>query len=173
MPEHRPGLARAQHVAVIDAVRPERHRRHQRHHLAPRVRRPGPIAEINHPVDQTPRSRAGRRAPPGAAPRRSRPPARHRRRTLVASGRPFTMWVTSCRRPAVAATRQLSACSGGHLNLSPDDSPPNNGGSRLRRARRAAGARGATHRSRPADWAHTGSPAAADPRRSGSARLGC
>ena len=29
MPEHRPGLARAQHVAVIDAVRPERHRRHQ------------------------------------------------------------------------------------------------------------------------------------------------
>ena len=29
MTEHRPGLARAQHVAVIDAVRPERHRGHQ------------------------------------------------------------------------------------------------------------------------------------------------
>lgn len=27
MTQHRPGLARAQHVAVIDAVRPERHGR--------------------------------------------------------------------------------------------------------------------------------------------------
>jgi hypothetical protein len=53
MPEHRRSLARAHHVAVIDAVRPEHHRRDQRHKLAPSVRRSGSVAEINNPVNQS------------------------------------------------------------------------------------------------------------------------
>ena len=52
MPKHHSGLARAQHVAVIDAIRSERHRAEQRHHLAARVRRARPITEINGLVDQ-------------------------------------------------------------------------------------------------------------------------
>jgi hypothetical protein len=53
MPEHRRGLARAQQLAVIDTVRPEHHRRDQRHELAPWVRRSGSVAEINNPINQS------------------------------------------------------------------------------------------------------------------------
>ena len=40
--------ARAQHVAVIDAVGTERHREHQRHHLAARIAHPGPLGSQPH-----------------------------------------------------------------------------------------------------------------------------
>jgi hypothetical protein len=130
MPEHRAGLARAQHVAVIDAVSPERHRGHQRHDLAARVRRPRPVAEIDRLDRPAPRSRAAARAAPAAAPQRSRRPAHHRTRPRIASGESFTMRVTSCAGPAAAGTARL-ACSGGHLNLSPGQLPTKNGGSRL------------------------------------------
>jgi hypothetical protein len=53
MPEHRPGLPRAQHIAVIDAVRPQAHRTDHRHHLPARIRCARPLAEINGPVDQS------------------------------------------------------------------------------------------------------------------------
>jgi hypothetical protein len=40
--------ARAQNVAVVDAVSTEHHRKQQRHHLAPRVRGPGTITSQPH-----------------------------------------------------------------------------------------------------------------------------
>ena len=52
MPQHRPGLPRAQHVAVLDAIRPQAHRGNHAHHLAPRIRRARPLAEINSLVNQ-------------------------------------------------------------------------------------------------------------------------
>ena len=52
MAEHRAGLSRAQHVAVLDAVRPERHRRDQAHHLAPGIRRASAITEIDRVIDE-------------------------------------------------------------------------------------------------------------------------
>ena len=52
MTEHRAGLSRAQHVAVLDAVRTEHHCRDQAHYFAPRVRRPRPVAEIDRLIDQ-------------------------------------------------------------------------------------------------------------------------
>ena len=42
-PEHLVGLPRAQHLTVLDAVRPQAHRR-QAHHLASRVRRTRTVA---------------------------------------------------------------------------------------------------------------------------------
>ena len=47
MPQDRRGLARAQHVAVLDAVRTERHRTDHRHHLATRIRGPRAHTEIH------------------------------------------------------------------------------------------------------------------------------
>jgi hypothetical protein len=109
-------------VTVIDAVRAQRHRGQQRHHLAPRVRRAFAIAEINHPVDQTldpePLGKDGWEQHPGVRdhplviedhPRRVRQTVHHVG-DLLSQAR---------RRP----TRQLSACSGGHLNLRPGRLP--------------------------------------------------
>lgn len=52
MTKHHAGAPRAQHAAVIDAVRAQRHRGHDRHHLLARVRRPGPPAKIDGVIDQ-------------------------------------------------------------------------------------------------------------------------
>ena len=52
MPEHRAGLSRAQHVTVLDAISPERHRRDQAHYLPSSVRCPRPLAKINRLLDQ-------------------------------------------------------------------------------------------------------------------------
>ena len=52
MAEDRAGPPGAQHVAVIDAVRAERHRRDQRHDLAARMRRARPLTEVDRPVHQ-------------------------------------------------------------------------------------------------------------------------
>jgi len=49
-----PRLARSQDLAVIDAVRAEHHREHQRRHLAPGVRGARPVASQ---PDQPPRQR--------------------------------------------------------------------------------------------------------------------
>ena len=117
MPEHRPRLSRAQHVAVIDAISPEHHRRDQRHDLAARVRRPAPAAEIDRLIDQSldpqPLSKHRGQQHPSI---RDRPPViedhpRRVRQTLHHAG---DLLLQARRRP----TRQLSACSGGHLNLS-------------------------------------------------------
>ena len=49
-----PRPARPQQLAVIDAVRAEHHREHQRHHLAPRVRGTRPIpAQPHQPPGQS------------------------------------------------------------------------------------------------------------------------
>ena len=124
--QHRRGLPRAQHVTVIDAVRPQRHRRHQRHHLAARVRRPRPITEIDHLIDQRPdpepiREHSGQQHPRvGDHP----PVVKHDpsavRQTLHHDG---DLLVQARRR----RIRQLSACSGGHLNLSPGRLPAEHG----------------------------------------------
>ncbi len=47
-----PGAPGAQHVAVIDAVRAQGHRRHQRHHLRPRVGRSPTVAQTDRVVDE-------------------------------------------------------------------------------------------------------------------------
>jgi hypothetical protein len=52
MPEHRGGLPRAQHVAVLDAVSAQDHRADHRHHLATRIRAALALAEIHARVDQ-------------------------------------------------------------------------------------------------------------------------
>ena len=52
MTEHRSSPPRAQHLAVIDAVRAERDRGHQRHHLPARMSRPRPLTQIDGPIDQ-------------------------------------------------------------------------------------------------------------------------
>jgi len=105
--------------------------RHQAHHLAARVRRPRPVAAINRPVshglDHPP---AATRVPQAAAPRvRDRPlivdvehDPRCVRQTIHHAGDP----------DAAAGTTRL-ACLNASSNLSPDDSPPKNGGSRLSR----------------------------------------
>jgi hypothetical protein len=41
------GSAGAQQIAVVDAVRAQRHRRDQRHHLRARIRRARPVAEVD------------------------------------------------------------------------------------------------------------------------------
>jgi pimeloyl-ACP methyl ester carboxylesterase len=51
MPDDVGGAARPQHVAVVDAIGAQRHRRHQRHHLGALVARAGPIAQIDGIVD--------------------------------------------------------------------------------------------------------------------------
>jgi hypothetical protein len=50
--EHHLGAPGPEHVAVIDAVRPEQHRVDQREHLAPRPRRPRPTAEPDRRIDE-------------------------------------------------------------------------------------------------------------------------
>ncbi len=52
MPEHRRGLPRAQHVAVLDAVSAQGHRRKHRHHLAPRIRAARAVTEIHSRIDE-------------------------------------------------------------------------------------------------------------------------
>ena len=126
MAQHRPCLARAKHVTVIDAVRPERHRRDQRHHLAPWLCSSGPIAEINRPVDQ-------RLDPEPVGEHRRKQHAGVRDRPLIIENHPHRVRQTvhhmgdlllqARRRP----TRQLSACSGGHSNLGLGRLPTNNG----------------------------------------------
>ena len=97
MPEHRSCLTRTQHAAVIDAIRAKHHRRHQRHHLAPRVRCPVPIAKRNRRIHQ-------RFDPEPPREHRRQQHTRIRDRPLVikhdprSSGRPFTMQVTPWRR---------------------------------------------------------------------------
>jgi hypothetical protein len=49
--EHLAGAPRAQQVAVIDAIRTQRDRRNERHHLRARVRRAGPVAEPDGLID--------------------------------------------------------------------------------------------------------------------------
>jgi hypothetical protein len=63
VPEHAAGATRTQDIAVVDAVRAERHRRHQGHHLRALVTRAGTVAEIDAPVDKRldPQSRGERR----------------------------------------------------------------------------------------------------------------
>jgi hypothetical protein len=122
MPEHHAGLARAQHITVIDAVRPERHRGHQARDLARGVRCPAPIAEINRPVDQTldpePIDEHGREQHPGV---RDRPLVikDHPRRVRQTVHHMGDLLSQARRRP----TRRLSACSGGHSNLRPGRHP--------------------------------------------------
>jgi hypothetical protein len=50
--EHRGGLTRPQDVAVLDAVRAQRHRRQHRHHLAPRIRAAGTLAQTHRLIDE-------------------------------------------------------------------------------------------------------------------------
>ena len=52
MPEQRLGPPRPQHIAVIDAVRAQQHRVHQREHLAARARRPRPLPEADRGIDE-------------------------------------------------------------------------------------------------------------------------
>ena len=58
MTKHSGGLARAQHVAVLDAIRSQRHRRDQAHHLASRIRRAATIAQshrlVHEPLEPKP-----------------------------------------------------------------------------------------------------------------------
>jgi hypothetical protein len=62
---------------------------------------PGPLAEINHPVDKRPDPEAISEQP-GQHHTGVRDRSLVTNTTLVASGRPFTMVVTSWCRPAVA-----------------------------------------------------------------------
>ena len=115
MAEHRAGLSRAQHVAVLDAVRPERHRREEAHHLTPGIRRARAITEIDRVIDELLDTEA---------PRQQR-----RQHHTSVSDRPLIiendngsvrqimhhagdLLVQARRR----RNRQLSACSGGHFN---------------------------------------------------------
>jgi len=50
--EHRGGLARAQQIAVLDAVGAEHHRRDHRHDRASAMRRAVAVAEIDRLIDQ-------------------------------------------------------------------------------------------------------------------------
>jgi len=52
--EHLAGPARAQHVAVVDGIGAQRHRRHQRHHLRARVGRARSLTEVDGLIDQRP-----------------------------------------------------------------------------------------------------------------------
>jgi hypothetical protein len=52
VPEDRFAVAGAQDIAVIDAVRAQQHRVHQRQHLAPRPRRARALTELHRRVDQ-------------------------------------------------------------------------------------------------------------------------
>jgi hypothetical protein len=47
MPQHLVGGTRAQHINIVDAVTPNRHRREQRQDLAARPRRTRPAAQID------------------------------------------------------------------------------------------------------------------------------
>jgi len=47
VPKQRGRTPATQHVAAIDAVRAQHHRRNESHHLAARIRRPGALAKID------------------------------------------------------------------------------------------------------------------------------
>ena len=121
MPEHRPGLPRAQHVTVIDAVRPEAHRDTKLISLRPGFAAPArsprsTVCSTRPSIPSRSASTAGSRTPAFATTRSSS------KSTLVASGRPFTVGdlLVQARRRRI---RQLSACSGGHLNRRPGRLP--------------------------------------------------
>jgi hypothetical protein len=112
--EYRRGLPGPQQIAVIDAVRTQRHRRDERHHLAARVRGAGPITEtdrlINQRLDPEPISQHRRQHQTGVGDDALivKHDARGVRQTLHHVG---DLLVQARRR----RNRQLSACSGGHL----------------------------------------------------------
>jgi hypothetical protein len=92
MAKHIGGPARAQQVTVVDAVRAQRHRRDQRHHLRALVARADTLAEHNAPIDQRldPQSLGERRGydDPGV---RDRPLIVKDDRDAIQSDRPVTM----------------------------------------------------------------------------------
>jgi hypothetical protein len=116
VPEHSASLPRTQHAAVLDAVRPQTHRREQAHHLAPRIRRTRMLAKIDRLINQRLQTQPPRQ-------QRQQHHARVRDHPLIVEHDPRCvrqtvhhagdLLVQARRRP----TRQLSACSGGHLDL--------------------------------------------------------
>jgi hypothetical protein len=78
--EHGGRLPREQQVTVIDAVRPERHRADQGHHLAARIGNAVPVAEIDGRVDQLLDSEALRQQRRQHHTRIHGPPAHRQRR---------------------------------------------------------------------------------------------
>ena len=118
MTQHGARLARPQHVTVIDAVRPERHRGDQRHDLAARVRRAGPITEIDHPVNEAlnpqpiGEHRRQHHARVGDRPLIVEHDPRCVRQTVHHAGDPLAQDPQPLARPVLPA-------SGGYLNLGP------------------------------------------------------
>jgi len=126
VPEDQARAPGSEHVHVIDAVRPGEHPVHQRHHLTARQarsRRPGvePHRLVHQLLDPQPlRERRGHQQS-GVADEpllvelhlhrlKARRPRRNVRRVMHHMG---DLLVQARRR----RIRQLSACSGGHLNL--------------------------------------------------------
>jgi hypothetical protein len=109
--EHVSGPAGAQHVAVIDAVRAERHRRDERHDLAARMRRARPITQVDRLVDQLFDSNRVARAAGSITPAFAT--ARSSSKTTTAES--FTMQVTSWDGPRQPQSVATKPDLGGHL----------------------------------------------------------
>ncbi len=126
VPEHVGGAARAQQIAVIDAVRAERHRRHQRHHLRALVARAGALAEIHARIDERLDPQ-----PPGERRRqhdsgvRDRPLIIENDRDAVQSDRPVNMHHEGdlLSQAATAAIGRFSPAQEVILRSRPDGTP--------------------------------------------------
>jgi hypothetical protein len=134
VPQHVRGAARAQHVAVVDAVRAERDRRHQRHHLRARVARSGALAEIHARVDKRLDPE-----PPGERRRQDdssvgdRPLIIETDRDAIQSDRPVNMHHEGdlLSQAATAPIGRFSPAQEVILRLGPDGTRSFGGGSRL------------------------------------------
>ena len=136
MPEHVGGPARAQQLAVIDAVRAQRHRRQQRHHLRALVARPDTVAKIDAFIDEfldpePPRERRDDEDPSV----RDRALIVEHDRDAIQSDRLVNMHhkVTSCRRPRPRQSVAFLLLRRSFFAYDRTERPPNRGGSRLRR----------------------------------------
>ena len=133
MPEHIGGPARAQQITVIDAVRAQRHRRDQRHHLRALVARADTLAKHDTRVDQRldpqPLRERPRQDDSGV---RDRPLVIERDRDAIQSDRPVNMHHEGdlLSQAATAAIGRFSPAQEVILRSPPDRTGCSAGGSR-------------------------------------------
>ena len=118
--EHLPGPAGSKQIAVIDAVRAQRHRRDQGHHLGARIGRPRAVTEIDAVLDERldPKPLSERRGQHDPRIRHHPLVIEHRLHT-VQSDRPVNMHHEGdlLRGPRLPSTAVKKPCSGGHSSI--------------------------------------------------------